>query len=222
MLAFSFYTFSILKDRLAFGEYNERWIMLHKIMTNRFNRILNSKAHPLEDLLVDEAKQFLSDVMRYNGKPFDPKMDFYINFCSVIYQIVYGRGENVREDDDFIQMIVIEKDFIDFATSGNPVEVMPWLSRLFPSLIKPIQNGPRREKTCLRGFRHSEIQTSLPSYRDALENRNFTRGKFTYETYQKANNKGADQSARMRRLVCVCVVRKPPKTGFLALRPKCD
>ena len=79
--------------------------------------------------------------------------------------------------------------------------------------------GPRREKTCLRGFRHSEIQTSLPSYRDALENRNFTRGKFTYETYQKANNKGADQSARMRRLVCVCVVRKPPKTGFLALRP---
>ena len=82
-------------------------------------------------------------------------------------------------------------------------------------------HGPRREKTCLRGFRHSEIQTSLPSYRDALENRNFTRGKFTYETYQKANNKGADQSARMRRLVCVCVVRKPPKTGFLALRPTC-
>ena len=135
-----FYTFSILKDRLAFGEYNERWIMLHKIMTNRFNRILNSKTHPLEDLLVDEAKQFLSDVMRYNGKPFDPKMDFYITFCSVIYQLVYGRGENVREDDDFIQMIVIEKDFIDFATSGNPVEVMPWLSRLFPSLVKPIQN----------------------------------------------------------------------------------
>ena len=35
----------------------------------------------------------------------------------------------------------------------------------------------------------------------------------------KVNNKGADQTARMRRLVCPCVVRKPPKTGFLALRP---
>ena len=33
------------------------------------------------------------------------------------------------------------------------------------------------------------------------------------------NNKGADQTARMRRLVCTCVVRKPPKTGFLASRP---
>ena len=33
-----------------------------------------------------------------------------------------------------------------------------------------------------------------------------------------ANNKGADQTARMRRLVCASVVRKPPKTGFLASR----
>ena len=33
------------------------------------------------------------------------------------------------------------------------------------------------------------------------------------------NNKGADQSERMRRLVCPFVVRKPPKAGFLASRP---
>ena len=36
---------------------------------------------------------------------------------------------------------------------------------------------------------------------------------------KKANNKGADQTERMRRLVCTCVVRKPPKTDFLAPRP---
>ena len=33
------------------------------------------------------------------------------------------------------------------------------------------------------------------------------------------NNKGADQNARRRRLVCACVVRKSSKTGFLALWP---
>ena len=75
-------------------------------------------------------------------------------------------------------------------------------------------------KNCLRGFRQSEFQTSLHSYRDYLENWNFTCSKFTYDTFQKANNKGADQTARMRRLVCACVVRKPPNTGFLASRPK--
>ena len=30
--------------------------------------------------------------------------------------------------------------------------------------------GPRREKTCLQGFRLNEIQTSLQSYIDQLEN----------------------------------------------------
>ena len=37
--------------------------------------------------------------------------------------------------------------------------------------------------------------------------------------YKKTNNKGADQTARMRRLVCACVVRKPPKTGFPSRSP---
>ena len=37
---------------------------------------------------------------------------------------------------------------------------------------------------------------------------------------QTAKNKGADQTARMRRLVCAFVVRKPPKSGFLETRAK--
>ena len=39
-----------------------------------------------------------------------------------------------------------------------------------------------------------------------------------YHSFYKANNKGADQSARMRRLVYAFVVWKPPKTGFLSSR----
>ena len=36
---------------------------------------------------------------------------------------------------------------------------------------------------------------------------------------KKKKKKGADQTARMRRLICACVVHKPRKTGFLASRP---
>ena len=39
------------------------------------------------------------------------------------------------------------------------------------------------------------------------------------EIFQKANNKGTDQTAGMRRLVCAFAVRKPRKTGFLTSRP---
>ena len=48
----------------------------------------------------------------------------------------------------------------------------------------------------------------------------FTCSMFTFDTFQNANNKGADQTALMRRLVCDCVDHKPPNTGFLATRPK--
>ena len=43
---------------------------------------------------------------------------------------------------------------------------------------------------------------------------------FRDDTFQTVNNKGADQSARMRRLVCAFVLPKPWKTGFLTMRPK--
>ena len=47
-----------------------------------------------------------------------------------------------------------------------------------------------------------------------------TLGPRTLASLKNANEKGADRSARsMRMLVCAFVVRKPPKTGFLASRP---
>ena len=39
--------------------------------------------------------------------------------------------------------------------------------------IMVVAYGPRREKTCLRGFQQSEFRTSLLSYGDYLENLNF-------------------------------------------------
>ena len=37
---------------------------------------------------------------------------------------------------------------------------------------------------------------------------------YIYNTFQKANYKGADQSALMCRLVCTCVVRNPSEDRF--------
>ena len=43
---------------------------------------------------------------------------------------------------------------------------------------------PCHEETCLRDFQQSQVQTSLLSYRDYLENRNFARKKSRYDTFQ--------------------------------------
>ena len=79
------------------------------------------------------------------------------------------------------------------------------------SLIHGI-NEPHREKICLRGFRPGKTQTGLLSYRDKPENFGFS--KYMYYTVQAANNQGADQTERMRRLICTLVVRICLKQGF--------
>ena len=65
------------------------------------------------------------------------------------------------------------------------------------------------------GFRPGKIQIGLLSYTDQLESWNFWYSKYRYYTIQVANNKGADQTAQMRRLICTFCCSHMAKTGFL-------
>ena len=49
---------------------------------------------------------------------------------------------------------------------------------------------------------------------DKLEKQNFACIKFRYDACQKVNKKNADQTARMRRLICTFVVRRPHRREF--------
>ena len=69
------------------------------------------------------------------------------------------------------------------------------------------------------GFTTNRVSNQAPQLQRLASELKFRYSKFTYGTFQKVNNKGADQTVRMRRLVCACVVCKPPKKGFLATRP---
>ena len=72
---------------------------------------------------------------------------------------------------------------------------------------------PRREKTCLWG-----LKVSLKPFSSANETSKKIEISpvlsFSNDTFEKSNNKGADQSARMCRLVCAFVVRKLQRQDF--------
>ena len=78
---------------------------------------------------------------------------------------------------------------------------------MWPCYIVFVYNWASTRQACLRGFQQSETYTRLLRYRDQLENWNFACSKFIYDTFQKVNNKGADQPARNRRLVSAIAVR---------------
>ena len=56
-------------------------------------------------------------------------------------------------------------------------------------------------------------------YTDELDNRNFACVKFRHDTFKLKNNKGADQTVRMRRLVWAFVVRKHRRQRFSSQEP---
>ena len=80
-------------------------------------------------------------------------------------------------------------------------------------------NGPCREKTCL-GFWLGHAQTCLLSYRDFSESCKIACCKLSFRTFLRMNNKGADQTALMRRLICAYVVRILQSQVFSRSRPK--
>ena len=68
------------------------------------------------------------------------------------------------------------------------------------------------------------LSSGCPTKRDSNQSPHLQRlprrSKLRVASLENANYKGADQSARsMCMLVCAFVVRKSPKTGFLASRP---
>ena len=73
--------------------------------------------------------------------------------------------------------------------------------------IFDIPYEPCQEKTCLRGLRPGKTNWPAQLQRLARVSWNFGFRKFRYHTTQAANNKGADQTAQMRRLICAFVVR---------------
>ena len=81
---------------------------------------------------------------------------------------------------------------------------MPGPSILFLQAIRLLQVKQMRLDATKPVFRVFEEARLKPA--DYLEIRNFACSKPRYDTFQKANNKGADQTARMRRLVCAYVI----------------
>lgn len=217
-----FFTFSKLTDRLAFGLFNERWIVLKKIVVNRFNAFMNDKTYSIDNLIADESANLIADIMKHNEMPFDPKMDLYVTFCSVIYQIVYGRGTNVRDDEDFLEHLVKLKDIIDFATSGNPAEVMPWLAKVFPSSVKPVLDGlehmaflrNKKQKEHIESFDKENIRDLTDSFIDLREETLEMRTvELTFAqlaaVLEEMISAGFDTSATTMRWIILCLIKFP-------------
>ena len=96
------------------------------------------------------------------------------------------------------------------------IGIFSTLSNILSKITGP---GSPCERTCLHGVCPRKIQTSMPSYRGRPEYWNFACSKWSHHAFQKAKNKGADQTAQLRRLVCAFIIRLQQRQVFLLWGP---
>ena len=75
------------------------------------------------------------------------------------------------------------------------------------------------QKNLSSGFPTKRVSNHAPQLQRLASELKFRLLQVFIWYFQKGNNKGADQTVRMHRLVCACVVPNPRKTGYLAKRP---
>ncbi|XP_074648421.1 cytochrome P450 1A1-like [Tubulanus polymorphus] len=128
-----FYLFSLRDDGLSGGLYDDSWRMMKNVAMKSLHRFDNENDDgDFNDLLSDEAERLVNAISRHDGLPFSPKMQIFTTVGSVAYQLCYGRGHDLNGDEVFKQIVDGSNEFIEFASAGNPVEVLPWLRYFMP------------------------------------------------------------------------------------------
>ncbi|XP_056001669.1 cytochrome P450 1A1-like [Ostrea edulis] len=85
----------------------------------------------MEEILQDEVDVIVNEFTRQNEKPFNPYKTVMEATGSFIYQFCYGKGENVRNDEDFLQYIKNFSSLEEITKTGNPTDLLPWMRFLF-------------------------------------------------------------------------------------------
>ncbi|PVD37570.1 hypothetical protein C0Q70_00166 [Pomacea canaliculata] len=116
----------------GFAAFGPIWKAHRKIVSNVMYAFSNARNNPIEDIIVSEAITVAEEFAAHGNKPFQPSDAVTMAASSLIYQLCYGRNKNIREDPDFASTLKNGKKFREFTSTGNPVDVMPWLRYIMP------------------------------------------------------------------------------------------
>ncbi|XP_074644414.1 cytochrome P450 1A1-like [Tubulanus polymorphus] len=127
-----FYLFTLRDDGLSVGRYDESWRQMKNVAVKSLHRFVNENDEDFDDLLTDEAERLVNAISRHDERPFSPKTLMIMTTGSVTYQLCYGRGHDLNGDEVFNRIMDGAREFFEFASAGNPVDVMPWLRYFMP------------------------------------------------------------------------------------------
>ncbi|XP_056001667.1 cytochrome P450 1A1-like [Ostrea edulis] len=117
---------------LTFSYFNQRYLLHRKIGSSVVREYATKHSKKMEEILQDEVDVIVNEFTRQNEKPFNPYKTVMEATGSFIYQFCYGKGENVRDDEDFLQYIKNFSSLEEITKTGNPTDLLPLLETFDP------------------------------------------------------------------------------------------
>ena len=124
------------EDSVEFGDFNAAYLKQRKLTASAFRRFThNGNRKHLEDIIQDEIETLSAYFKSLDGKPADIRDCITLTAGSFIYQVLFGKGQDMKSDETFRQFIKSADSFLEFVGSGNPIDVLPCLKYILKAKV---------------------------------------------------------------------------------------
>ena len=115
------------EDSVEFGPFNVAYLKQQKLTAYALRKFTNIRNSYVDDLVDDEVEKLATLFVSFKEEPADIIEPITLSVGCVIYQLLFGKGGNVREDESFKLFVRNTEDFNEFVGSSNAMDVLPWL-----------------------------------------------------------------------------------------------
>ena len=173
-----FFSFQVVKkyndghDALGFMPFNQTYMQLRKEHTKALNKFTHNNAQYTEEIVLEEAETLANEFLAWKGEPHHIDESIHLSIGTIIYQIIYGRGRNVRDDESFKVSVEMSNELVKFIGKGNPIDIMPWLRFVLPwKVSKFLKISEKAANTRFEGVKDHVETFDLNDIRDDLVDR---------------------------------------------------
>ncbi|XP_045181602.2 cytochrome P450 1A1-like [Mercenaria mercenaria] len=123
----------IHEDVFAFGNFSPVYLKQRNLASKALRLFTSKRKDVIEELVTNEAVAFADSLVRkFSTSPGHIELEVQILVVRIIYQFLYGRGEQV-DFDRHVKIIYREvEEFNKFTGSGSALDVLPWLRYIIP------------------------------------------------------------------------------------------
>ncbi len=104
------------------GDYGPRW-KKHREIAGKAMHMFLCQPGVIEQQVTEQAVELANTLLSYKGQPFDPESHIGLAVGGVIFRILFG--ERGRDDEDFVEMVKLTKDFVITALDITKADFLP-------------------------------------------------------------------------------------------------